>query len=365
MGPRGLPVHIPKKGGKPVGVIVTGASSGIGRELAMELVGKGYVVFAGVRKREDGVEVKREAEGLMMTGAKNGVGVVQKMKAEKGGKEGVDGEVVDGPGAVMRRSVNGGELVPVLLDVTSDEAVSEAYKTVAAYLGQIDGVLAGVVNVAGVLTMAPMELATPQILQDEFAVNFFGPLRLVQTFLPLLRQSKGRIINVGSLAGYVVAPGVGPYCSSKAAIAAATDAMRQELRKFGIGVSLVEPGAMRTRAWDRGIASLSTFNSTGHPGSGIDTTGAILPPAEGAQGSSTSKAVTTATPYARLLTSLETTYTLARAVSFPPKHVTQQIQHALRSRWPRARYHAGWDAKVAAVVPRAVTEWAMKWVLWW
>jgi NAD(P)-dependent dehydrogenase (short-subunit alcohol dehydrogenase family) len=131
-------------------VLVTGASRGIGRAVALHLAGAGLRVFAGVRKREDG-------EGLAAAGA------------------GIE---------------------PVALDVTADASIEEARRHVCDATGG-NGLL-GLVNNAGVATPGPLEHVTRGELEAQFGVNLFGAVLVTRAVLPLLRQARGRIVNVGA-----------------------------------------------------------------------------------------------------------------------------------------------------------------------
>ncbi|KAJ3016890.1 hypothetical protein HKX48_003803 [Thoreauomyces humboldtii] len=244
------------------------------------------------------------------------------------------------------------------MDVTVLSDVQATLATVTAILRARDGELVGVVNVAGVILLAPYETASDEELRAQFDVNFFAVLTVSRTFLPLLKESKGRLINIGSAASFIVAPSAGIYSATKAAVAAATDAMRMELRNEGVGVSLIEPGCIRTRAWEVGIARLHTYNSTPNlPASGITTDHAF-----------STKSGVPRENYETLFSRLEGIYRLAITLAFPPKHIAQHVEHAIRSRFPRARYLGGPDVKVAdfmmRFVPSGVVAAAFGWVLW-
>lgn len=189
-------VRVPPVGS---GVVVSGASSGIGRAAAERLAKMGYVVFAGVRKMADGDPLK--AAGC----------------------------------------------VPVLLDVQSEESVAAAAEEVRRVLGSKH--LAAIVNNAGVSgSSLPTELETEQNLQFVFNVNVFGILRMNRHFLPLLREfGRGaRVVNIGSVMGFLQVPSSGTYCMSKHAVEALTGCSRAEVARWGISVSVLNPGYVRT-----------------------------------------------------------------------------------------------------------------------
>lgn len=190
-------------------VLVTGASSGIGRATSLRLDRKGYRVFAGVRRDEDRV-------ALMSDGSHR--------------------------------------LVPLFLDVTRVDMVKDATSQLEEALGD-DGLYA-LVNNAGVVVAAPLEFVPLDEVREQFEVHVTGPLALVQALLPLLRRAEGRIVNVGSNSGTVSTPFTGPYNASKAALRAMTDALRIELSPWGIGVSIIEPGTVHTPMWREALGGI-------------------------------------------------------------------------------------------------------------
>ncbi len=187
----------------PPAVLITGASKGIGRATARLLDANGYRVFAGVRTAEDGETLRAEASD---------------------------------------------RLVPVQLDVTDASHIRVAHDLVQQTVG--DGGLRGVVNNAGIVVAGPLEGMPLDDVRRQLEVNLIGVLAVTQTFLPLVRQATGRIINISSINGRIAVPFVGPYAASKFALEAASDALRMELRRWGIPVIVIEPGAINTPIWD-------------------------------------------------------------------------------------------------------------------
>lgn len=187
-------------------VVVTGASTGIGRTIALALDTNGFRVFAGVHKEADGLALSREA--------RHG-------------------------------------LTPVLLDVTDESAIERAVETVAA---QTQGQLHGLVNNAGLGLGGPLELVPITKTRELFEVNVIGLLAVTKSFLPLLRKARGRVVNIGSLAGILAMPGASSYAASKFAVQAITDSLRLELEPFGVQVTIVDPGAIESALWEKGRA---------------------------------------------------------------------------------------------------------------
>ena len=185
-------------------VLITGASSGIGRATALLLARHGFRVLAGVRKPTDG-DTLREA---------------------------------------------GGDRVrPVFLDVTAASSIASAAAQVQEVTGEVG--LDGLVNNAGAGLCAPMEYVSLESVQRLFEVNVFGQLAVTQAMLPMLRRARGRIVNIGSVGARVALPFGGALCATKSALASFNDALRLELHPFGIRVCLIEPASISTPAVDK------------------------------------------------------------------------------------------------------------------
>lgn len=188
------------------GVVVTGASSGIGEACALRLAQLGFQVFAGVRHVAD---------------------------------------------ADRLRAVAPERLRPLLLDITNPDAIAAAVDVVTNAVGEMG--LAALVNNAGIAVAGSMEFLPLPEMRRQFEVNVIGHLAVTQAFLPLLRRGQGRIINVGSTAGRSVLPFAGAYSASKHALRAMNAALRMELQPWGIAVALIEPGIIATPIWTRSV----------------------------------------------------------------------------------------------------------------
>jgi NAD(P)-dependent dehydrogenase (short-subunit alcohol dehydrogenase family) len=189
-------------------VFISGASRGIGRASALMLDKLSYRVFAGVRRAEDG-------------------------------------KVLAAAGT--------GNIIPVTVEITDGLSVTNAGEQVSAAVGE-QGLFA-LVNNAGIAVVGPLEFMPLENLRQQFEVNVFGHVAVTQAFLPLLRKGKGRIINISSKEGILAMPFVGPYCASKSALEALSDALRMELNYWHIPVSIIEPGTIATEIISRSIAS--------------------------------------------------------------------------------------------------------------
>ena len=188
-------------------VVITGASTGIGRASALELDSRGFHVFAGVRRDED----------------------ADRLRAERPSIE------------------------PLRIDVTDAASIAAARDHVAEAVGARG--LAGLVNNAGIAVPGPLEHLPIDELRRQLEVNLVGQVAVTQAFIAVLRTARGRIVNIGSIGGRVALPLLGPYAASKHAMEGITDSLRRELRPWGIEVSIVRPGPIATEIWERGNAN--------------------------------------------------------------------------------------------------------------
>lgn len=186
-------------------VVVTGASSGIGRAVAARLAEEGFHVFAAVRRTEDAVAV--EAVHPAITGLR--------------------------------------------FDVTDESAIAAAAEQVEAKIGAAG--LAGLVNNAGIAVAGPLELVPLADLRSQLEVNVVGQVAVTQAFLPALARARGRIVHMGSPSGRLALPMLGPYAASKFALVAVNDTLRAELAGAGIRVVIVEPSGVSSSIWERSI----------------------------------------------------------------------------------------------------------------
>ena len=142
-----------------------------------------------------------------------------------------------------------GELIPVLLDVTDAASIAQAGKLVEH--GCSDTGLWAVVNNAGISISAPLECVPMGVMRTQLETNVVGVLAVSQRFLPLLRASGGRIVNVSSGIGNVAPPYLGAYAAAQFAKEGLSDSLRRELRPLGVSVSVIQPGAIDTPIWDK------------------------------------------------------------------------------------------------------------------
>jgi NAD(P)-dependent dehydrogenase (short-subunit alcohol dehydrogenase family) len=257
-------------------VLVTGASTGIGRTTALALAGLGATVLAGVRDPAAG-------EAL------------------------------------------GPSVQPLRLDVTEAGDVAAAGAEV-----ERRGGLHGLVNNAGIAVIGPLEYLPVGELRRQLEVNVVAQLAVTQACLPALRRARGRIVNVSSIGGRVALPLYGPYSASKFALEALSDSLRRELRGSGVQVGVVEPGAIATPIWGRGIdAADALWNA--------------MPPIAHER-------------YGELVGTLRGEAVKQGEEGGPPEAVARVIAAALTARRPRPRYVVGRDAKVQAALARVLPD---------
>ena len=185
-------------------VLITGASTGIGRATALRLDAAGWRVFAGVRKEED-------AAALSEAGSER--------------------------------------LMPLILDITGAGQIAAAAARVEA---ESAAGLDGLVNNAGVAIPGPLETLAIEDFRRQVEVNMTAHVAVTQALLPAVRAATGRIVFISSIGGRVALPLTGAYHAAKFGIEAVGDVFRQELRPWGISVSIVEPGSIDTPIWERG-----------------------------------------------------------------------------------------------------------------
>lgn len=265
-------------------VLVTGAAKGIGEAVTERLSELGFLVFAGVRQDAD----------------------IARWGAHSSGR------------------VN-----PVRLEITDEDSIRRAVADIKASLGERK--LYGLVNNAGIALAGPLEFLPIKELRRQLDVNVIGQVAVTQALLPLLRQSRGRIVNIGSIAGRSSMPMTGAYAASKFAMEALTDALRVELMPAGVQVSIVEPGVIATPIWDTAMKSGEEILDQ-LPKEAFDYYGKIIGAArERAAG--------------------------AFQRGLPPRVVADVVVHALTARKPKTRYLVGRDARARMLFQRLPDRW--------
>lgn len=207
----------------------------------------------------------------------------------------------------------------LMFDVCDAAGVSHALAPVASLDALVDN--------AGIAIAAPLELLSPEELTRQLDVNVVGQLRVLQAVLPLLRASRGRVVLMGSIGGRSALPFLGAYAMSKFALEAMADALRLELRPFGVRVSIVEPGTIATPIWTKPQRRVQEF-----PAEAVELYGERVERFRQLAAERSAKAV-------------------------PAADVARAVEHALTSRRPRPRYVVGPDARRRARVERLPDRW--------
>ena len=188
-------------------VVVTGAGSGIGRRITERLAERGIFVYAGTRTQQE----------------RTALNAIKNVQA-------------------------------IQLDVTSASDIAHAVEIVS----RGGHALRGIVNNAGVASVTPLIEADEKELDLVLGVNLYGPYRITKAFAPLLIESKGRVVNISSLNGIVASPMLGVYSMSKHGVEAFSDALAAELARFGVRVSMIEPGNYGTEIGKNLLARIDT-----------------------------------------------------------------------------------------------------------
>lgn len=249
-------------------VLVTGAARGIGRAIVDHLASSGWDVVAGVRSGQDAAAITK---------------------------------------------LNPQRVSAVILDVTDGADIAQLSESLPQRLD-------AVVNNAGVVVVGPVETVTPDEWRKQLEINVIGQLAVTQAALPRLRESHGRVVFISSVNGRISVPMLGPYCASKFALEAAADALRLELKAWGIPVVLVEPAQTDTDLWrtaDDMVLETEAVMSPGHR-----------------------------ELYAKHITGMKKFIPMARKTAVPTVKVVTVVEEALTARRPRARYVVGLGPKL-------------------
>ncbi|MCL6549040.1 MAG: SDR family oxidoreductase [Alicyclobacillus sp.] len=268
--------------------IVTGASSGFGLRLAVALAGRGYRVAAALRDPARSAELLRLARD-----------------------RGVEALVY-----------------PMRLDVSDENAAGPFVEQVVGQWGSVDVL----VNNAGYAAGGFVEDVPMEAWHAQFATNFFGAVALTKAVLPHMRRAhRGAIVNISSIGGRVASPGMGPYVASKFALEGFTEALRMEVKPYGIRVVLVEPGAYRTDIWEKGLAQVP------------------VPPES--------------SPYSREMRVLMDGVRRTAASAADPDEVVRLVVRVLADPNPRLRYPVGRGVR-AAVAAKSLLPWRLvEWLI--
>ena len=271
-------------------IVITGASTGIGQACALHLDKLGFRVFAGVRNETDASSLEQDSSN---------------------------------------------RLTPVYIDITKPDSILKASKIMEAELKTVG--LHGLVNNAGIVIAGPLEFVPIDALRSQLEINVIGQVAVTQALLPLLRRSRGRIINMSSVSGRVATPFLGPYAASKFALEALSDSMRLELMPWGIHVSVIEPGPISTPIWKKSMEVTKIMVDKLPPSAKV-----LYGPA--------------------IEAALRWEHDIKQSMS-SPKVVVRAVEHALMASKPRTRYRIGINGFVTDIFARFGSDRLKDWVI--
>ncbi|GHO75515.1 short-chain dehydrogenase/reductase [Ktedonobacter sp. SOSP1-85] len=273
-------------------IVITGCSSGFGRLSALEMARRGWHVFATVRKPADQEDLLAEAT----------------------------------------RQGCASQFTILRCDITDEQQVSTLAQQVQEHLGTHPQ-LHALLNNAGTAYGAPLEILPIQDLRSQIEVNAIAHLAVTQAFLPLLKPAHGTIINISSIAGRFSSPITGAYSASKYALEALSDALRFELRPFGVRVVLIEPASSPTDIWETSMERARWLDS--HKGGS----------------------------YGKLINLFEKLAVRSSRKGFPPQLVADTVARILESEKPRTRYVIPRSASALILARRLLPDSAWDFVL--
>ncbi|PKL15519.1 MAG: short-chain dehydrogenase/reductase [Spirochaetae bacterium HGW-Spirochaetae-5] len=265
-------------------ILITGTSTGIGRACALKLDKEGFQVFAGVRRKSDGEALKKSSTGKLM---------------------------------------------PLIIDVTDMKTIENAFKIISKLT---NGELYGLMNNAGVGGGGPLEITPMSIIRNAVETNLLGNFSVTRTFIPLLRKSRGRIVNTASIFGLSALPGFSAYSATKFGVEAISQSLRLELRAFGITVSAIEPGAIATEIWPKARKTSEEIFSGSDP--------------------------EIYSLYSKMIQHFRKT--VAEQKYLQPETVAECVYHVFTSNNPKRHYIIGKDAKFMAFIeslPEGIRDW--------
>jgi NAD(P)-dependent dehydrogenase (short-subunit alcohol dehydrogenase family) len=260
-------------------VLITGSSTGIGEACAARLAGAGWKVYAGVRKPDDGERLTERHPG---------------------------------------------DIEPVIVDVCDQTSIQAVIDHITAAGTGLDAL----VNNAGVSSGGPIEALDVEDWREVFETNFFGLVAMTKAAFPLIDNANGRFVHIGSIAGRIGAPGLGPYATTKHAVAAFNWSLRAELDQIGrMTSSVIEPGEIKTAIWGKAEQQLVERSEQ------IERAGLT-------------------DRYQWMIDLFRGFLDEAEAKAIEPDEVAALVERALTAKRPKARYLIGTDAKVQAALAR-------------
>ncbi len=263
---------------------------------------------------------------IFITGAASGIGLASARHLHQLGFSVIVG-VYPGEDDSGLDSITGERLHKLSIDITKTDMIVSARQAIERITG---GHLYGLFNNAGMAIPGPIEFVPIEAIRQQLDVNLIGHVEVTQHLLPFIRAAQGRIVNTTSILGRVTTVFSAPYCMSKYALEAFTDALRQELAPFGVAVSAIEPGNIKTAIWRKTGAATEEIDEE-------------LPPE--------------ARPlYGDVMQAFKKNVAKISEEGIPPERVAQAVGHAFTAKRPKTRYVVGSDAKLIAFLRRVSSD---------
>ncbi|MXO79198.1 SDR family NAD(P)-dependent oxidoreductase [Paenibacillus sp. OT2-17] len=261
-------------------VVVTGTSSGIGRATAEKLAADGFHVLAGVRRQEDADKIKQK------------------------------------------------NIEPVILDVTAIDTLRALAERVEQ--DPLGRPLRAVVNNAGIAVNAPLEMVPLDEFRRQIEVSVIGQVAVIQALTPVLLNSGGRVVNIGSVGGKISMPGFGIYSAAKYAMEAINDSLRREMSSFGLKVIMITPGGVSTSLSEKGVTTADRLSK-------------LMTPDQHRR-------------HDRLFDAVKAQAESWATDGIPPKKVAEVVSRAIHESKPRTRYMAGRDSALLTRLVRILPD---------
>ncbi|KAI9592825.1 hypothetical protein BDF19DRAFT_415904 [Syncephalis fuscata] len=291
------PTHVPNADYHPA-IIITGTSSGIGKDAALTLARQGYTVIATVRQSAHIKMLNEEFESL----------------SEQAASE-------------DSAFIHGGSLHPVIMDLAGKTQIAQGWEQIETCLHNNNVPLVALINNAGHGISYVSEQMDADYWMQALWTNFLGAVELTRLALPRIRVQQGRVINIGSIMSWFAVPCCSSYSAAKAALASWTRILRSELAPFKVAVVLIEPGSINTPGLKNSVKIMAE---------GLDQT------------NNANDITNNPKEYQQIANGLKNHFETMIGTGTHPCHVTNLMKHAMQSSVPRYKYYAGVDANLLA-----------------
>ncbi|ORY01537.1 NAD(P)-binding protein [Basidiobolus meristosporus CBS 931.73] len=295
-----LIVHCPTPSAHPA-VMLTRAGSGAGRDIALSLGKQGYTVIAGIRNQKEGEDL----EMLFQEALLNEPNLIGKA----------------------------GRILPVMVDLSAPSTIVETRNVIVNHLKEMELPLVALINNTGLNICLPNELASQAYVKHALEVRLFGVVKLTQALVPSLRESQGRIINIGSITQWMLYRDSGNHGPTKKTVDLISEVWQHELRQVGVVSCMVEPGVYRSAIHDPSQKIVTEdFVDLAETIFTDQLNDALLK------------------YYIDGLDEMSTRIEHLARVAPTSEQVIHALVHGLTSRWPKNVYTVGWDAHIQKLI---------------